>query len=94
MEKSVTKYRKKKLVEAVKTFADVDGIAFWKENPPWLLKAVANGIIFERSGTKKILLREGVVDLIPGSWIVKNDDSDDIWPVAAEVFFESYEKVE
>jgi hypothetical protein len=93
----MAKYKKKTLVEAVQTI-NKDGYAAWDETqtaPGWLTSAVMSGQIFKcrQSSRMKIMLKEGIVDLMPGAWLVRGHNGA-IWPLDAKSFEESYDKVE
>jgi hypothetical protein len=97
MEKNVTRYRKTTLVDAIQTFRGEDGYADWSrdDEPEWIQEALKYGKLFKdgRHGRMRIRLKEGIVDLHPGSWIVRGANGA-IWPLDNNSFLESYEQVD
>jgi hypothetical protein len=100
MEKSVTKYRKTALIEAVPTTEGLNGEVLIKEPPAWLTQALLDKILFmdapyrDGGATKYLTIKtlEGNMRVSPGDWIARGVKGE-LWPIKADVFEASYEEV-
>lgn len=92
----MAKYRKTALVEAVETFLDeeTNEIAF-KDQPGWLVGALMTGKIFSSGRSKKLYIStlEGNMEVTASDWVCRGVKGE-LWPIKADIFAETYEKVE